>query len=61
MRYKKDWIGLDMYYNEWLVVHGLPEVLLFPRTAEHDGSDPDDNNDNEKFTSVNISTSSRAI
>lgn len=44
----------DMYYSDWLVVHGLPEVLPLPRITEHDESDPYDNNGNEKFPWASI-------
>lgn len=47
----------DMYYSDWLVVHGLPEILPLPRTPENDGSDPDDNDGNEKFPRVSIASS----
>ncbi|KAL1828945.1 hypothetical protein DCAR_0208223 [Daucus carota subsp. sativus] len=47
----------DMYYSDWLVVHGLPEILPVPSTPEHEGSDPDDNKTDDKFPKASIATS----
>ncbi|KVH96225.1 FAS1 domain-containing protein [Cynara cardunculus var. scolymus] len=41
----------DMYYSDWLVIHGVQELLSFPKPADNL-----DNSDGDSFNTIHFST-----